>query len=155
MVARVVWDHEAAGSSPVTSTIGMRRRFIEICGASVIRYTRRAIPHNSKCRYGERGAAAAKPKAQIILCVLSSILATQMPCRTPSRSEALRSATAACGGSWRGDPPERCLSRKAGIMRCCLRNVLRLSLPKGAAAVHFSVVFSPQKGYNNLKFCIA
>ena len=52
-----------------------------------------AIPHNSKCRYGERGAAAAKPKAQIILCVLSSILATQMPCRTPSRSEALRSAT--------------------------------------------------------------
>ena len=155
MVARVVWDHEAAGSSPVTSTIGMRRRFIEICGASVIRYTLRAIPHNSKCRYGERGAAAAKPKAQIILCVLSSILATQMPCRTPSRSEALRSATAACGGSWRGDPPERCLSRKAGIMRCCLRNVLRFSLPKGAAAVHFSVVFSPQKGYNNLKFCIA
>ena len=83
----------------------------------------KAIPHNSKCRYGERGAAAAKPKAQIILCVLSSILATQMPCRTPSRSEALRSATAACGGSWRGDPPERCLSRKAGIMRCCLRTV--------------------------------
>ena len=79
----------------------------------------RAIPHNSKCRYGERGAAAAKPKAQIILDVLSSILATQMPCRTPSRSEALRSATAACGGSWRGDPPERCLSRQAGIMRCC------------------------------------
>ena len=27
----------------------------------------RAIPHNSKYRYGERGAAAAKPKAQIIL----------------------------------------------------------------------------------------
>ena len=27
----------------------------------------RAIPHNSKCRYGERGAEAAKPKAQIIL----------------------------------------------------------------------------------------
>uniref|UniRef100_UPI003FEFD92F hypothetical protein n=1 Tax=Gemmiger qucibialis TaxID=2997294 RepID=UPI003FEFD92F len=27
----------------------------------------RAIPHNSKCRYGEQGAAAAKPKAQIIL----------------------------------------------------------------------------------------
>ena len=41
-----------------------------------------AIPHNSKCRYGERGAAAAKPKAQIILDVLSSILATQMPCRS-------------------------------------------------------------------------
>ena len=52
-----------------------------------------AMPHNSKCRYGERGAADAKPKAQAILCVLASILATQMPCRTPSRSEALRSAT--------------------------------------------------------------
>ena len=35
-----------------------------------------------KCRYGERGAADAKPKAQIILDVLSSILATQMPCRS-------------------------------------------------------------------------
>ena len=87
-----------------------------------------AIPHNSKCRYGERGAAAAKPKAQIILCVLSSILATQMPCRTPSRSEALRSATAACGGSWRGDPPERCLSRQAGIVRGCLSLIM---LPRG------------------------
>ncbi|MFZ2723505.1 MAG: hypothetical protein WAY39_05460 [Gemmiger qucibialis] len=42
----------------------------------------KAIPHHSKCRYGERGAAAAKPKAQIILDVLSSILATQMPCRS-------------------------------------------------------------------------
>ncbi|MFR8504851.1 MAG: hypothetical protein ACLVCQ_08165, partial [Subdoligranulum sp.] len=27
----------------------------------------KATPHNSKCRYGERGAADAKPKAQIIL----------------------------------------------------------------------------------------
>ena len=79
----------------------------------------KAIPHNSKCRYGERGAATARPKAQIILdaakvsaasggnsepkqgqrsqsargfcpearCgyrnpTLSSILATQMPCRS-------------------------------------------------------------------------
>ena len=39
----------------------------------------RTIPHNSKCRSGERGAAAAKPKAQIILDVLSSVLATEMP----------------------------------------------------------------------------
>ncbi|MFZ2415162.1 MAG: hypothetical protein WAZ41_05235, partial [Gemmiger qucibialis] len=44
-------------------------------------FVSKAIPHNSKCRYGERGAADAKPKAQIILDVLSSILATQMPCR--------------------------------------------------------------------------
>ena len=93
-------------------------RISQCCDMRAVYYAR-AIPHNSKCRYGARGAAAAKPKAQIILCVLSSILATQMPCRTPSRSEALRSATAACGGSWRGDPPERCLSRKAGILRCC------------------------------------
>ena len=133
----------------------------------------KAIPHNSKCRYGERDAAAAKPKAQIILdaakvsaasggcsepkqgqrsqsargfcpearCgyrnpTLSSILATQMPCRTPSRSEALRSATAACGGSWRGDPPERCLSRKAGIMRCCLSKLFTLCLYAFAVKVY-------------------
>ena len=38
----------------------------------------RAIPHNSKCRYGERGAADAVPQL-----------------------------------------PERCLSRKVGIVRCC------------------------------------
>jgi len=43
----------------------------------------------------------------------------------------------------------------ASVIRYIHRNVLRFSLPKGAAAVHFSVVFSPQKGYNNLKFCIA
>ena len=40
----------------------------------------KAIPHNSKCRYGERGAADAVPQL-----------------------------------------PERCLSRKAGIVRCCLK----------------------------------
>ena len=38
-----------------------------------------AIPHNSKCRYGERGTADAVPQ-----------------------------------------PPKRCLSRKAGIVRYCL-----------------------------------
>ena len=42
----------------------------------------KVIPHNSKCRYGRRGAADAKPKAQAILCVLASILATQMLCRS-------------------------------------------------------------------------
>ena len=102
-----------------TSSAWQNWRFLTHKGSFLI--AAKAIPHNSKCRYGERGAAAAKPKAQIILCVLSSILATQRPCRTPSRSEALRSATAACGGSWRGDPPEWCLSRRAGIVRCCLR----------------------------------
>ncbi|MFZ2867592.1 MAG: hypothetical protein WAZ41_06855 [Gemmiger qucibialis] len=65
------------------------RRYLRAAGCNsidgakpVIVLLFKAIPHNSKCRYGERGAAAAKPKAQIILCVLSSILATQMPCRS-------------------------------------------------------------------------
>ena len=68
-----------------------------------------------------RGAFVPEARCGYRNPTLSSILATQMPCRTPSRSEALRSATAACGGSWRGDPPERCLSRQAGIVRCCLK----------------------------------
>ena len=109
------------------STIGKLILLRKNCIQCVYCQVFRAIPHNSKCQYGERGAAAAKPKAQIILCAakvsaagggysepkqgqrsqsargfcprstsnptLSSILATQMPCRTPSRSEALRSAT--------------------------------------------------------------
>ncbi len=39
------------------------------CPAQLLKrsITDKAIPHNSKCRYGERGAADAKPKAQIIL----------------------------------------------------------------------------------------
>ena len=37
---------------------------------------------NSKCRNGERGMPAAKRKAQVILCVLPSIFATQMACRS-------------------------------------------------------------------------
>ena len=56
----------------------------------------KAIPHNSKCRYGERGAADAKPKAQIILEHFGN--ADAVP-----------------------QPPERCLSRKAGIVQCCLK----------------------------------
>ena len=54
----------------------------------------KAIPHNSKCRYGERGAADAKPKAQIILEHFGN--ADAVP-----------------------QPPKRCLSRQAGIVRCC------------------------------------
>ena len=65
----------------------------------------KAIPHNSKCRYGERGAADAKPKAQIILDVLSI--------------EHFGNADAV------PQLPERCLSRKAGIVRCCL-SLLRI-----------------------------
>ena len=51
-------------------------------------YRNWATPHNSKCRYGERGMPAAKQKAQAILCVLPSIFATQIACRS-RRSGAL------------------------------------------------------------------
>jgi hypothetical protein len=70
----------------------------------------RAIPHNSKCRYGERGAADAKPKAQIIL---------------DGNADAVPQL------------PERCLSRKAGIVRCCLRACRRRVRParRGSAGL--------------------
>ena len=54
---------------------------VEVC-IGFLRKKLKAIPHNSKCRYGERGAAAALPQ-----------------------------------------PPKRCLSRKAGIVRCCLKSL--------------------------------
>ena len=38
----------------------------------------KAIPHNSKCRYGERGAAAARPKAQIILDAAKAVSYTHL-----------------------------------------------------------------------------
>ena len=43
-----------------------------------------AIPHNSKCRYGERGAADAKPKAQIILDA-AKVSAASGGCNEPKR----------------------------------------------------------------------
>ena len=54
-----VWDFGAK----VRSAAGFRGAM----QASSLTNVFRAIPHNSKCRYGERGAADAKPKAQIIL----------------------------------------------------------------------------------------
>jgi len=57
-------------------------RVLRLAVGAAARFLLKAIPHNSKYQYGERGAADAKPKAQIILDVLSSILATQMPCRS-------------------------------------------------------------------------
>jgi|GEM_PF-1114436 len=70
----------------------------------------KAIPHNSKCRYGERGAADAKPKAQIILDA-AKVSAMRVP--QPDIIEHFGNADAV------PQLPERCLSRKAGIMRCC------------------------------------
>ncbi len=98
----------------------------------------RAIPHNSKCRYGERGAAAAKPKAQIILDA-AKVSAASGGNSEPKQGQRSQSARGFCPRSTMRvpqpdiiehfgnadavpQPPERCLSRKAGIVRCCLRD---------------------------------
>ena len=96
----------------------------------------RAIPHNSKCRYGERGAADAKPKAQIILDA-AKVSAASGGNSEPKQGQRSQSARGFCPRSAMRVPqpdiiehfgnadavpqlPERCLSRKAGIVRCCL-----------------------------------
>ena len=95
-----------------------------------------AIPHNSKCRYGERGAADAKPKAQIILDA-AKVSAASGGNSEPKQGQWSQSARGFCPRSTMRVPqpdiiehfgnadavpqlPERCLSRKAGIVRCCL-----------------------------------
>ena len=105
--------------------------------------TPKAIPHNSKCRYGERGAADAKPKAQTILDA-AKVSAASGGNSEPKQGQRSQSARGFCPRSTMRvpqpdiiehfgnadavpQPPERCLSRKAGIVRCCLR---RLSLLK-------------------------
>ena len=100
----------------------------------------KAIPHNSKCRYGERGAADVKPKAQIILCA-AKVSAAGGGYSEPKQGQRSQSARGFCPRSTMRvpqpdiiehfgnagavpQPPERCLSRKAGIVRCC-PNTLR------------------------------
>ena len=100
----------------------------------------RAIPHNSKCRYGERGAADAKPKAQIILDA-AKVSAASGGNSEPKQGQRSQSARGFCPRSTMRlpqpdiiehfgnadavpQPPERCLSRQAGIVRCCLNFVL-------------------------------
>ena len=95
----------------------------------------KAIPHNSKCRYGERGAADAKPKAQIILDA-AKVSAASGGNSEPKQGQRSQSARGFCPRSTMRvpqpdliehfgnadavpQPPERCLSRKAGIVRCC------------------------------------
>ena len=101
----------------------------------------RAIPHNSKCRYGERGAADAKPKAQIILDA-AKVSAASGGSSEPKKGQRPQSARGFCPRSTMRvpkpdiiehfgnadavpQPPERCLSRQAGIVRCCLRHFRR------------------------------
>ena len=98
----------------------------------------RATPHHSKCRYGERGAADAKPKAQIILDA-AKVSAASGGNSEPKQGQRSQSARGFCPRSTMRVPqpdiiehfgnadavpqlPERCLSRKAGIVRCCLRS---------------------------------
>ena len=95
----------------------------------------KAIPHNSKCRYGERGTADAKPKAQIILDA-AKVSAASGGNSEPKQGQRSQSARGFCPRSTMRVPqpdiiehfgnadavpqlPERCLSRKAGIVRCC------------------------------------
>ena len=95
----------------------------------------RAIPHNSKCRYGERGAADAKPKAQIILDA-AKVSAASGGNSEPKQGQRSQSARGFCPRNTMRVPqpdiiehfgnadavpqlPERCLSRQAGIVRCC------------------------------------
>ena len=95
-----------------------------------------AIPHNSKCRYGERGAADAKPKAQIILDA-AKVSAASGENSEPKQGQRSQSARGFCPRSTMRvpqpdiiehfgnadavpQPSERRLSRKAGIVRCCL-----------------------------------
>ena len=100
----------------------------------------KAIPHNSKCRYGERGAAVAKPKAQIILDA-AKVSAASGGYSEPKQGQRSQSARGFCPRSTMRvaqpniiehfgnadavpQPPERCLSRQAGIVRCCLKSFL-------------------------------
>ena len=95
----------------------------------------KAIPHNSKCRYGERGTADAKSKAQIILDA-AKVSAASGGNSEPKQGQRSQSARSFCPRSTMRVPqpdiiehfgdadavpqlPERCLSRKAGIVRCC------------------------------------
>ena len=95
-----------------------------------------AIPHNSKCRYGERGAADAKPKAQIILDA-AKVSAASGGNSEPKQGQRSQSARGFCPRNTMRVPqpdiiehfgnadavpqlPERCLSRKARIVRYCL-----------------------------------
>ena len=100
----------------------------------------KATPHNSKCRYGERGAAAAKPKAQIILDA-AKVSAASGGNSEPKQGQRSQSARGFCPRSTMRvpqpdiiehfgnadavpQPLERRLSRQAGIVRCCLKSFL-------------------------------
>ena len=129
-----------------------------------------AIPHNSKCRYGERGTADAKPKAQIILDA-TKVSAASGGNSEPKQGQRSQSARGFCPRSTMRVPqpdiieyfgnadavpqlPERCLSRKAGIMRCCLKIHPRARVFCILCPVYriFPVLKTP--GYNKVITCV-
>ena len=63
----------------------------------------------------------------------------QRNCRAAHRAAARRfgAQPTLCGGSWRGDPPERCLSRQAGIVRYCLKYIQKSPPAKQLAGLFF------------------
>ena len=118
----------------------------------------KAIPHNSKCQYGERGAAAAKPKAQIILDA-AKVSAASGGNSEPKQGQRSQSARGFCPRSTMRvpqpdiiehfgnadavpQPPERCLSRKAGIVRCC-PNISFIKKTNSVAPSLYSSFFFP------------
>ena len=122
-LCRCATSPHTVGSPPLQRGPKSRRNF-------------RAIPHNSKCRYGERGAADAKPKAQIILCA-AKVSAAGGGYSEPKQGQRSQSARGFCPRSTMRvpqpdilehfcnadgapQPLERCLSRQAEIVRCCL-----------------------------------
>ena len=117
-----------------------------------------AIPHNSKCRYGERGAADTKPKAQIILDA-AKVSAASGGNSEPKQGQRSQSARGFCPRSTMRVPqpdiiehfgnadavpqlPERCLSRKAGIVRCC-HNTKKGNAPDSQGAFPFYFLTYP------------
>ena len=139
------------------------KRFVPRALTSLFRgeLSLKAIPHNSKCRYSERGAAAAKPKAQIILDA-AKVSAASGGSSEPKQGQRSQSARGFCPRSTMRvpqpdiiehfgnadavpQPPKRCLSRKAGIVRCCLNfkrtnRKIRILLPCLAFGIRIFVI---------------
>ena len=126
----------------LTSCLRLRNIRHFLCFQIHLKRKIRAIPHNSKCRYGERGAADAKPKAQIILDA-AKVSAASGGNSEPKQGQRSQSARGFCPRSTMRvpqpdiiehfgnadavpQPPERCLSRQAGIVRCCLKTIKEL-----------------------------
>ena len=95
----------------------------------------RAIPHHSKCRCSVREVQAAKQKAQIIFCA-AKVSAASGGYSEPKQGQRSQSARGFCsrstmrvpqpdiiehfsGADRASQPRQRCLSRQAGIVRCC------------------------------------